>query len=130
MSQRGNGLMAHVGKPGNIDDAIDALGKVMLKEDPASPIATPVPARETPASPQVVVQNTPLAGVLGETARKKRKRVLVTLNSRVDDWVHDALEKVIEQLNTQGYTVTKQDIVVQSIIRGLNLTPPEGWSLR
>jgi len=47
MSSRSNGMIAHVAKPGNLDDALD---KVMLKEDHASPIPEP-PAVEAQDPP-------------------------------------------------------------------------------
>ena len=49
MSTRGNGMIAHVAKPGNLNDALE---KVMLTEDHASPIPEPPPTVE-PQSPPI-----------------------------------------------------------------------------
>jgi hypothetical protein len=132
MSQRGNGMIAHVAKPGNLDDALD---KVMLREDPASPVLempAPVEDPATEAKP-VVRRSKPEkgtdSGILGElTALQKRARIKVTLNTRIDDWIDQAINKALRDLEEAGVTnVTKEAIVIQSLIRGLKLTPPEGW---
>jgi hypothetical protein len=146
MSQRGsNGMMAHVGKPGNLTDALD---RVMLQTDPASPIPEtpselqdPITETTVERSPEPTAK--PIArrtkaeksntggGILGElTAHQKRPRVKVTLNTRIDDWVDAAINRTLRRLEEEGFTnVTKEAIVTQSLIRGLNLTPPEGWEL-
>jgi len=143
VSTRSNGMMAYA-KPGNLNDALD---RVMLHNDPASPIPEPVveaPPEQTAAEPEPFVESTPKptpirraknekpnvsGGILGElTARQRRPRTKVTLNTRIDDWIDDAINRTLRELEEQGYTtVTKEAIVVQSLIRGLNLTPPEGW---
>jgi hypothetical protein len=68
-------------------------------------------------------------GILGElTALQKRARVKVTLNTRIDDWIDQAINKALRDLEEAGVTnVTKEAIVNQSLVRGLRLTPPEGW---
>ena len=136
MSSRSNGMIAHVAKPGNLDDALD---RVMLKDDPASPIL------ETPVVPQdplaeAIHEVKPIVrrsksekgtdnSVLGElAAMQKRPRTKVTLNTRIDDWIEAAINKELRDLQESGVTnVTKEAIVNLSLIRGLKLTPPEGW---
>jgi len=140
MPDRSNGMIAKM-RP-TLDDA---LSEVMLKNDPASPIpdeegkesepvAVPDPApvnkiaTRPAAKPGKVI---PFEGILGElTAQPVLRRVKVALNSRVDDWIDSSIDDVLRRLQAQGHTVTKEDIVVQSLIRGLNLTPPEGWALK
>ena len=136
MSSRKNGMIAHVAKPGNLDDALD---KVMLKEDHASPIpetaAEPQdPPTEAPAEVKPVVRRTKVekgtdGGILGElTALQKKARVKVTLNTRIDDWIDNAINKELRDLEESGVKgVTKEAIVNLSLVRGLKLTPPEGW---
>src|ERR1700693_6157691 len=138
MSTRGNGMIAHVAKPGNLNDALE---KVMLTEDHASPIPEPPPTVETQAPPieantdaKTVVRRNKTekgtdGGILGElTALQRRARNKVTLNTRIDDWIARGIEKALRDLEEAGVTnVTKEAIVCQSLVRGLKLTPPEGW---
>ena len=137
MSTRGNGMIAHVAKPGNLNDALE---KVMLTEDHASPIPEPpvVEAQDPPieasADVKPVVRRSKTekgtdGGILGElTALQRRARNKVTLNTRIDDWIARAIEKALRDLEEAGVTnVTKEAIVCQSLVRGLKLTPPEGW---
>lgn len=138
MSTRGNGMIAHVAKPGNLNDALE---KVMLTEDHASPIPEPpptveaqVPPIETNADVKPVLRRSKSekgtdGGILGElTALQRRARNKVTLNTRIDDWIARAIEKALRDLEEAGVTnVTKEAIVCQSLVRGLKLTPPEGW---
>ncbi|WP_157467580.1 hypothetical protein [Edaphobacter aggregans] len=144
MSARGNGMMAVIGKPGpgNLNDALD---KIMLSSDPASPVperpaeveaAAPIPEApiEKPAvAPRVKAgKGSALSGgILGElTAQQKRPRVKVTLNTRIDDFIDEAINKTLRDLAERGYSdITKESIVNLSLVRGLNLTPPEGWEL-
>jgi hypothetical protein len=61
-------------------------------------------------------------GILGElTALQKRARVKVTLNTRIDDWIDQAINKALRDLEESGVTnVTKEAIVIQSLIRASN----------
>jgi hypothetical protein len=58
---------------------------------------------------------------------------VVTLNTRIDDWVAEAVEATRRQIEDHlkkkdpNIKVGKQDVVNQALIRGLNLMPPEGW---
>jgi hypothetical protein len=131
-------MIAHVAKPGNLNDALE---KVMLTEDHASPITEPpptveaqVPPIETNADVKPVLRRSKSekgtdGGILGElTALQRRARNKVTLNTRIDDWIARAIEKALRDLEEAGVTnVTKEAIVCQSLVRGLKLTPPEGW---
>jgi hypothetical protein len=130
-------MIAHVAKPGNLNDALE---KVMLTEDHASPIPEPstVEAQDPPieasADVKPVVRRNKTekgtdGGILGElTALQRRARNKVTLNTRIDDWIARAIEKALRDLEEAGVTnVTKEAIVCQSLVRGLKLTPPEGW---
>jgi hypothetical protein len=131
-------MIAHVAKPGNLNDALE---KVMLTEDHASPIPEPPPLVEAQVSPietnadvKPVVRRSKSekgtdGGILGElTALQRRARNKVTLNTRIDDWIARAIEKALRDLEEAGVTnVTKEAIVCQSLVRGLKLTPPEGW---
>jgi hypothetical protein len=132
-------MMAHT-KPPSLDAALDSL---MLQNDPANPVvevhevamtSTPEP-KEAAAPPPVrrpkVERVATYEGILEElTAEPVYKRRKVALNSRVDDWIDAGIDKIIRDLAAKGVTVSKEDLVVKSLIRGLNLTPPEGWSLR
>jgi hypothetical protein len=147
MSQRGNGMMAHMDKPGKLTDALD---HIMLGKDPASPIpeaeAVPEVVEISPESPVEQVpapkpirrtkteQGKAADGVFGElTSRERYQRKVVTLNTRIDDWVAEAVEATRRQIEDHlkkkdpNIKVGKQDVVNQALIRGLNLTPPEGW---
>ena len=151
MSQRGNGMMAHMDRPGKLTDALD---HIMLGKDPASPIpeaeavpefveVSPEPPVEqaelTPPAPKPVrrtetEQGKAADGVFGElTSRERYQRKVVTLNTRIDDWVAEAVEATRRQIEDHlkkkdpNIKVGKQDVVNQALIRGLNLTPPEGW---
>jgi hypothetical protein len=128
-------MIAHVARPGNLDDALD---RVMLKDDPASPIPEPLVAPQDPPEAIHEVKSSVRrskpekgtdGGVLGElSALQKRPRIKVTLNTRIDDWIDGAINKALRDLEEAGVTnVTKEAIVIQSLIRGLKLTPPEGW---
>jgi hypothetical protein len=130
-------MIAHVAKPGNLNDALE---KVMLTEDHASPIPEPptVEAQDPPieagADVKPVVRRSKTekgtdGGILGElTALQRRARNKVTLNTRIDDWIARAIEKALRDLEEAGVTnVTKEAIVCQSLVRGLKLSPPEGW---
>lgn len=126
-SQRSSGMIAHVAKPGTLDDALD---RVMLKDDPASPVPMPTEAAPEPANVRSIRRPRPTAtSVVGElTAHQKHVRVKKTLNTRIDDWVEAGIKRVLRELEEQGIEgITKEAIVNQSIIRGLGLTPPEGW---
>jgi hypothetical protein len=139
MSARSTGMIAHLVKPGNLDDALD---KVMLQDDAASPIPeNPLtPTAEAPAQPGPV-EVKPITrrskasekgtdgGILGElTALQKKARVKVTLNTRIDDWIDSAINKELRDLEESGVKgVTKEAIVNLSLVRGLKLSPPEGW---
>jgi len=144
--QRSSGMMAHLpNRPPNLDE----LEHIMLPPgtDPASPIAeaaapeaievSEVPmqtaATEAPkaAVPRSKGKSPAFQGVLGElTATPVFRRNKVALNSRVDDWIDTAIDGMIRRVEEAGFQVTKEDIVVTSLIRGLNLTPPAGWTLR
>src|SRR5260370_36797195 len=93
MSTRGNGMIAHVAKPGNLNDALE---KVMLTEDHASPIPEPpaVEAQDPPieagADVKPVVRRSKTekgtdGGILGElTALQRRARENGTPNTLSD----------------------------------------------
>jgi hypothetical protein len=131
-------MIAHVAKPGNLNDALE---KVMLTEDHASPIPEPSaaveahdPPSEASADVKAVVRRSKTekgtdGGILSElTALQRRARNKVTLNTRIDDWIARAIEKALRDLEEAGVTnVTKEAIVCQSLVRGLKLSPPEGW---
>ena len=151
MSQRGNGMMAHMDRPGKLTDALD---HIMLGKDPASPIPEAEAVREvvevSPEPPVEQAELTPPAakpirrtkteqgkaadGVFGElTSRERYQRKVVTLNTRIDDWVAEAVEatrrQIEDQLKEEGseYKSWKAGRGEQALIHGLNLTPPEGW---
>ena len=151
MSQRGNGMMAHMDRPGKLTDALD---HIMLGKDPASPIpeaeavpevveVSPGPSVEqaelTPPAPKPIrrtktEQGKAADGVFGElTSRERYQRKVVTLNTRIDDWVAEAVEatrrQIEDHLKKKGPNIKagKQDVVNQALFVGLNLTPPEGW---
>jgi hypothetical protein len=151
MSQRGNGMMAHMDRPGKLTDALD---HIMLGKDPASPIpeaevvaevveVSPEPPVEqaelTPPAPKPIrrtktEQGKAADGVFGElTSRKRYKWKVVTLNTRIDDRVVEAVEatrrQIEDHLKKKGPNIKagKQDVVNQALFVGLNLTPPEGW---
>jgi hypothetical protein len=112
--------------------------------EPTEDHASPIPERPTvePQAPPIeanadaktaVRRNKTEKGtdgsVLGElTALQRRARNKVTLNTRIDDWIARAIEKALRDLEEAGVTnVTKEAIVCQSLVRGLKLTPPDGW---
>lgn len=132
-----SGMMAHVSaRPGTLNQALDNL---MLKADPASPIAeqSTAPPVTPPVPPPAPTRVLPprrrteqgSVGVVAElTALTKRERVKKPLNVRIDHWVDEAIRDVMRNLDAAGHRdITKERLVTVSIIRGLNLTPPEGW---
>lgn len=135
MSTRSTGMIAHLAKPGKLDDALD---KVMLQSDPASPIpetpaveaySQPGPVEVKPIIRRGKSEKGTEGGILGElTALQKKARNKVTLNTRIDDWIDSAINKELRDLEEGGVKgVTKEAIVNLSLVRGLKLTPPEGW---
>lgn len=118
----------------------------MLTSDPTSPIPEPSVAVEVepPAVTEDPADKPPVAprlkagkgsvlsgGILGElTAQKRRVRNKVTLNTRIDDFIDEAINKTLRDLEERGYSdITKESIVNLSLVRGLNITPPDGWEL-
>src|SRR5260370_33699557 len=96
MSTRGNGMIAHVAKPGNLNDALE---KIMLTEDHASPIPEPAaaveahdPPSEASADVKAVVRRSKTekgtdGGILSElTALQRRAPDKVTLHSPYPHW--------------------------------------------
>jgi hypothetical protein len=127
--------MISLAKPKTINDALDTI---MLGTDPASPIPetdTPVPVEqvEKPVSRKAKTEkdSTLNGGILGElTSQIKQPRVKVTLNTRIDDFIDKAINKALRDLEEKGFTgITKESIVNLSLVRGLNLTPPDNWEL-
>src|SRR5260370_26514878 len=104
MSTRGNGMIAHVAKPGNLNDALE---KVMLTEDHASPIPEPPaveaqdPPIESSADVKPVVRRSKTekgtdGGILGElTALQRRGRNKGTPHNLIDDLLAPRIAKAI-----------------------------------
>src|SRR5260370_35487269 len=103
MSTRGNGMIAHVAKPGNLNDALE---KVMLTEDHASPIPEPSaaveahdPPSEASADVKAVVRRSKTekgtdGGILSElTALQRRARRKGPPQTRTDDRCARGTEK-------------------------------------
>ena len=94
-----------------------------------TPPPAPKPIRRTKTE-----QGKAADGVFGElTSRKRYQWKVVTLNTRIDDRVVEAVEatrrQIEDHLKKKGPNIKagKQDVVNQALFVGLNLTPPEGW---
>ena len=142
MSQRGNGMMAHMDRPGKLTDALD---HIMLGKDPASLFQRPRlypklwefrqkhllsrPIRRLQlrslSGRTKTEQGKAADGVFGElTSHERYQRKVVTLNTRIDDWVAEAVEATRRQIEDHlkkkdpNMKVGKQDVVNQALIRG------------
>src|SRR5580704_936394 len=94
-----------------------------------TPPPAPKPIRRTKTE-----QGKAADGIFGElTSRKRYQWKVVTLNTRIDDRVVEAVEatgrQIEDHLKKKGPNIKagKQDVVNQALFVGLNLTPPEGW---
>jgi len=139
MSQRGNGMMAHMDRPGKLTDA---LNHIMLGKDPASPVpeaeAVPEVVEVSPEPPVEQAELTPppapkpirrtkteqgkaADGVFGElTSRERYQRKVVTLNTRIDDRVVEAVEATGRQI--EDHLKKKGPNMIVSFLAGLNGT--------
>lgn len=98
-----------------------------LAEESVSPEPTPVVHPAATPSPTIPESPSFLAR-LGSTARYKRSKV--ALNTRVDDFVDDALVQAMRDAHDLGHRyVSKEDLISLLLMQALNIQPPPGWRI-
>lgn len=65
---------------------------------------------------------------LGSTVRYRRSKV--ALNTRIDDFVDDALVQAMRDAHDLGHRyVSKEDLISLLLMQALNIQPPPGWRI-
>lgn len=94
-----------------------------------SPITVPISAEATKTRVAKTVTGSPSVSAVMQS-EQQRLRVKVTVNTRVDDFIVEAIDNLLKTMNGPGKRkITKEMLIVQCLIQGLALTPPEGWTV-
>ncbi len=121
MSNRGNGMTAHLVQP----EEKQKLERLLLPQDQD---VTRSPRADAKPPVDQATEGTRLPGEVMTklAALHKPKDSMVPLNTRVYDWVSKGITKRMRELEDQGIAgVTVQSFINQTLITALGLAPPE-----